>query len=200
MGRSTAAVQLLVESATKQRLASLWYRKGPTDAAIPVRLIEPYSFVEGEQDLMIRCYQVEQHGCTPEKGCGWRFFMAHKIVEVKVTDRAFKPRRKITLPTGEVTELNCAGSPNWEEGRRAYRDLVGDALADGVLDAGEVAQAAECRRRFKLRDEDVRYVHASIYHRCLGAVLGDGFVSQDEIDQVRYLHRSMHALGWCVGD
>lgn len=192
--------EVLVDLAANSCLAVIFYRKGVTKHTIKPRLIEPYAFVEGKQDQMVRAYQLEHDGDADQSG--WRFFMLHKIDRVEPTQIRFKPRRKITLPTGEIDEkLSVPSSPHWEnEARRAYRDWVGDALADGKLNAEELVALKGFRKEHGLTDEDTRFVHASIYHRCLGSVLDDGFVTQDEIDQIHFLHRAMRALGWAVGD
>ncbi|MFN7019886.1 MAG: WYL domain-containing protein [Phycisphaerales bacterium] len=187
-------VERLIDQARRRCLAVIYYRKGVRGSGLEPRMIEPYSFVDGRQDLMIRAYQIE-----PVEKTGWRFFMAHKIQDVEPTSIPFRPRRKISLP--EAT-ISAAFAPNhdWTEGRKVYRDLVGDALADGELSPDEVFDITDVKQRFALRDQDIRYVHASIYQRCLGSVLDDGFIDADEVEQIRFLHRAMRALGWCVGD
>lgn len=184
--------QLIVDLASANRCVEIWYRKGATSEPIHPRTIEPYTWVEGKQDLMIRAYQVE-----PEPG--WRFFMVHKIEAARDAGSRFKPRRAVNLPTGIISE-SYTPTPNWTEGRRQYRDLVGDAMADGKLDAAERVELARLRLAYELTADDTRYVHASIYHRCLGAIIDDGWITDDEQEQIRYLHRVMTALGWAVGD
>lgn len=198
MSRHSEHVTTLIDMASNQRLAIMFYRKGVTRATIPPRLIEPYTFVDGKQDLMIRCYQLEQDGDAAV--AGWRFFMAHKIDRVEPTTLPFKPRRRITLPSGEISQ-EFTPSEHWEnDGRRVYRDFVGDALADGVIDPGERFDIEGIKQKYKLTPDDIRYVHASVYHRCLGCVLDDGFVTDDEESQIRFLHGAMRSLGWSVGD
>ena len=98
----------LVDLAANRRLAVVYYRKGATSATIRPRLVEPYTFVEGRQDLMIRCYQLEHDGDASESG--WRFFMSHKIDRVEATAIEFKPRRRITLPSGAATDGAYTGT------------------------------------------------------------------------------------------
>jgi hypothetical protein len=191
-------IDTLVEMASKNCLAVMYYRKGVTRDKLPARLVEPYSFTEGRQDLMIRCYQVQKDQDADD--AGWRFFMAHKIDHVEPTRLAFKPRRRVVLPTGVVTEAT-SHNPHWAtDGRRVYRDLVGDALADGTLDEGERYDLEGVRQKYKLTADDVRFVHASVYHRCLGCVIDDGFLTEHEMDQIRFLHRAMRQLGWSIGE
>lgn len=188
----------MVDMASRSCCAVVFYRKGVTKETIRPRLVEPYCFSVGKQDMMVKCFQL-QHGESTDES-GWRFFMAHKIEEVRPTSVKFRPRTKITLPEGGVDEI-FTPDPSWGiPGRKDYRDYVGDALADGVVDAGERFDIEGIKQRYKLSIDDVRFVHASIYHRCLGAVLDDGFVTPVEIDQIRFLHQTMRNLGWCVGD
>lgn len=191
-------VESLIDAASNQRLAVLFYRKCVRSDVTKPRLVEPYSFSDGRQDLMVRCYQLEHDGDASESG--WRFFMSHKIANVEKTTLPFRPRRKITLPTGEVKQA-CIPDLNWEsEGRRVYRDYVADALADGVLSPHEKFDIEGVKQRFKLKDEDIRFVHAALYHRCLGEVLLDGCVDQDELSQIKFLHEALRQMGWAVGD
>jgi hypothetical protein len=198
MSRYSEHVTTLIDMASSSCLAVVFYRKGATRSTIRPRLVEPYSFVEGKQDFLINCYQREEAGDCDR--CGWRFFMAHKLDAVEPTAVKFRPRRKVTLPSGEL-HAYAEPSPHWDgEGRKLYRDVVGDALADGELDPGEMFDLHGMRQQHKLTDDDVRFVHASIYHRCLGSVIDDGFVTEQEVEQIRFLHRAMKSLGWCVGD
>lgn len=192
------SVHALIQCAKANRLARLWYRKGATRHTMRPRLVEPYCFREGSQDLMVKCYQVE-HGDDAAQN-GWRFFMIHKIDNVEPTDWPFHPRTKISMPTGEVAE-SSEPSPGWfSEGRREYRDLIGDAMADGIVTAADIDAINACRRAHNLSDDDIRYVHTAVYHRCLGAVLDDGHLSREELLQIRFLHKVMKAFGWSIGD
>lgn len=192
------AVQSLIKLAERGMRAVLYYRKGATRETIRPRVVEPYTFNVGKQDLLIKCWQL-QHGDNAEES-GWRFFMAHKIDAVEPTSIKYHPRIKVTLPAAEVESVFIY-DPAWDhEGRRAYRDYVGDALADGVIDAGERFDIEGIKQKFSLTMDDIRFVHASIYHRCIGAVLDDGFVKDEEVEQIRFLHKMLWQLGWCVGD
>lgn len=188
----------LIDAAANTRLAVIYYRKGVTGKRCPPRLVEPYSFAEGKQDVLIRCFQLEQDGNAELSG--WRFFMAHKLHAVEVTNLPFRPRRKVVLPTGEVKSF-ATPEPAWNhEGRLLYRDYVGDAIADGELDPGEIFDLEGLKQKHKLTEADIRFVHASIYHRCLGSVLDDAQFSDEEVQEIRFLHRAMRSLGWAVGD
>ena len=182
----------LVEAASRRHLAELFYRKGVTRSALPVRLVEPYNLTQGKQDAMVRCFQRR-----PQEG--WRFFMIHKLDRVSDTGISFTPRAKITLPTGEIQQEYEENSA-WTWALKQYRDLVGDALADGVVTREEWAQIKQFRMKNKITIEQVRFVHATIFHRCLGAVLDDDLVDDDERAQIRFLHKVLSRLGWTVSE
>lgn len=190
-------IDTIVDMARLGRLAVIYYRKGVAKGVSKPRLIEPYTFVQGKQDLMIRGFQL-QHGDDTDES-GWRFFMSHKIEGAEPTGIEFKPRRQIKLPTGEI-ETKTAISEHWSESRQLYRDIVADALADGWIDPSEAVAIKEFKARHSLTDDDTRFVHAAVYHRCLGAVIDDGFVTERELEEIRFLHTAMRSLGWAVGD
>lgn len=192
-----AHVDTIVEMARVTRLVVIHYRKGVGKEPLKPRLVEPYAFVQGKQDLMIRCFQL-QHGDDAGES-GWRFYMAHKIDSAASTSITFKPRRPIKLLTGEV-ETKITPSEHWTESRQRYRDFVGDALADGWIDPSEAVAIKEFKAKHGLTDDDTRFVHASVYHRCLGAVIDDGFITDRELEELRYLHTAMRSLGWAIGE
>jgi len=178
--------------------AIIYYRQGVTTSTSKPRLIEPYSFAAGKQDLMVRAYQLEKDGDAEESG--WRFFMSHKIAVVEPTNIKFKPRRKIVLPEGKIT-FSAIPDEHWQApGRQLYRNIVGDAIADGELSPGEVFDIEGVKYKYKLEMEDIRFVHAAIYARCLNAVLVDGFIEAEEVEEIRFLHDAMRRLGWAVGE
>jgi len=182
----------LIKLAKRQKTVALTYRKGVTNDTAHERTVEPYNFVQGKQDVMVYCYQV-----APKEG--WRFFMLHRIESVKDAGFAYEPRRPVTLPTGEI-EQRYQQSPDWSDPKQMYRDLVSDGLADWKLTEKEAIEIIELRAKHKLSLADIRFVHASLYHRCLGAVVEDGFLTNTEVRQIRYLHKMLGKLGWCVGD
>ena len=165
----------LVACAKGRTLASFVYLKHATRDNNPIRLAEPYGFVEGRQDVMVRAYQI-----VPEEG--WRFFMAHKLTEAEDTREPFHPRRRITLPTGVVDDVYRSGPvEEWDEARRGYRDLVSDTMADGTVTPLELEEIRVYRVRHRMQNPDVRFVHANLYHRVLGAVVDDGRVDTEEL-------------------
>lgn len=194
---SNEHIDTIVEMARRSNLAVIYYRKGISRGVAKPRLVEPYAFVQGKQDLMIRCFQL-QHGEDDEES-GWRFFMSHKIEGADITSIPFKARRPIKLPSGEV-DTKTSLDEHWTESRQLYRDIVADALADGWIDPSEAVALKEFKTKHGLTDDDTRFVHASVYHRCLGAVLDDGFVTVREQEEIRFLHTAMRSLGWAVGE
>lgn len=182
---------VLVKAARSSNRVLMWYRKAVSRKPIVERLVEPYNLITGKQDMLVRCYQV-----GPE--AGWRTFMVHKIERLEVTPEIYHPRRKATICDAELQPV-YEPSPFWTDARKDYRDIVCDALADGNVSAQEMTDIKAFLVDRGLTHDDTRYVHASLYHRCLGAVLEDGFVSEDEVKEIRFLHRVFAALGWTVG-
>ncbi len=189
---NTRLVDLLVEAAQTQRIAEVHYRKKVASSRLQPRFVEPYHFKQGKQDLLIHCFQLQ-----PEPG--WRFFMAHRLDHVELTTDSFEPRRRITLPGG-VVDTEWDVNPVWTDGLCAYRDLVSDAIADGIVTQLELGEIRTLTAQHELEPSGTRFVHASIFHRCLGAILDDGVVTEEEMKQIRFLNRVMQALGWGILD
>lgn len=188
--RGEKPLDVLIEVAGQCHCAAITYRKGATNKDLPRRIIEPYSFTDGKQDVMVKAFQLE-----PE--AGWRFFMIHKLEDVRDTGRPFKLRARVTLPDATV-EHRYDRDEAWSQGRKWYRNLVSDALADGVVTKDELRSIESFRAAHRLTADDVRFVHASLFHRCLGAVIEDGTVDDEERAQLRFLHKVLSTLGWSV--
>jgi len=182
----------LIAIASRTHLAELHYRKGVTSVSARARIVEPYNLTQGKQDAMVRCYQRQ-----PKEG--WRFFMIHKLDRVADTGEAFEPRARITLPTAHVT-TTAEPESGWTPGLKGYRNLVSDAMADGVVTAQELRQIEQYKREHNITRDQLRFVHASVFHRCLGAVLDDGIVDDEERRQIRFLNKVLSKLGWSVAD
>lgn len=191
---TTDIVDAIVQAARGRHVLEMVYRKHVTKYMADPRYVEPYNFTQGKQDMMVRCYQI-----APKEG--WRFFMIHKIESVQATPQTYHPRVKITLPTGDV-DVRYREEPIevWTEDAQIYRDMTSDALADATFSKEEFNQIIAFRRSSKLTNEQVQYIHYSLYHRCLGAILDDGHVDQPERLQIRFLHRVLDRLGWAIGD
>ena len=158
----------LTELGTSKRLAAVRYRKSFRGGNSLVRLIEPYTFTRGEQDIMLRCYQLEPDA-------GWRFFAVNKISQV--SDEAV-----------------------WTEDLLAYSELVSGALADDRVTREERDEIEEFSKEHSLNIERRRFVHAALFHRCLGAVLDDGVIDAQERAQLKFLDRVLSSLGWSITD
>ncbi len=188
------AVALLQAAAAATCLARIRYLKHPTLEKNPWRTVEPYGFTQGKQDMMIRCHQID-----PEDG--WRFFMVHKIAEVDVTKEKFVPRVRVTMPTGQVhTPFGNDVEAPWSDRVQRYRDAVSDALADGTVSPDELTELRRLIESSGITQGEREFVHVSLYHRCLGAVLDDKVIDVEEKMQLRFLHRVMGHLGWSIGE
>lgn len=182
----------LVELAAKRRLVELHYRKNLTSGQAVPRVVEPYNFTRGQQDVVLRCYQLE-----PDQG--WRFFMVHKVERVEDGGDAFEPRVRITLSSEDIDEQERARTSNaWTDRVRRYRDLVSDAMADGTLTVDEVETIHNYAAESGVTDDERNYVHAALFHKCLGTIVEDGEVKAQEREQIQFLHRVLAKLGWGV--
>lgn len=141
---------------------------------------------------MVRAFQLKPQS-------GWRFFMIHKLEDVVDTGKPFKPRRKITLPQLKIAQ-RYEKNETWTSALKQYRNLVGDAMADGTVTTDELQEIEALKREKGLTIENIRFVHASMFHRCLGAIIEDNIVDEDERMQIRFLHRVLSKLGWSVAD
>jgi len=182
----------LIELAQNRRVVELAYRKHLSSGEAVPRLVEPYNFTQGQQDVILRCYQLE-----PDQG--WRFFMVHKIDEIRDGGEPFQPRVTVTLDEADLDpSKRPQGSGVWSDRVKRYRDLVSDAMADETVTKDELEEIRGYVKDSGLTEEERKFVHASLFHRCLGAVIEDGEVSTSEVAQIQFLHRVLKALGWGV--
>lgn len=182
---------VLIEAAKSNQLCILHYRKAVSRKTTQARLIEPYSLVTGKQDTLVRCYQVD-----PESG--WRTFMLHKFESVSLSDISYQPRRQATIIHAEI-HVQYEPSTFWTDSRKQYRDLICDILADGKVSRNELDLALGFISSANLGIDDIRFVHATLYHRALGAIIDDGFITDVEVAETRFLHKVFDALGWAIG-
>lgn len=194
MVATTHADQLntLTALALAHRCAHIHYRSRLAPEHTEPRVVEPYALTQGKEDAMVRCYQLQ-----PEEG--WRFFMLHKIDAVHDAGLAFAPRQEITLATDAAAQFGApALREPWTEDMRRYRDLVSDAIADGLVSKTTFDQIRDFAATASLSEEQIRFVHASLFYRCLGAILRDGTVGTPQLAELRLVQRILTGLGWGV--
>ncbi len=183
----------LIAIAEQSHLAEILYRKSPADQTGP-RIVEPYTLTEGKQDIMVRAFQVE-----PKAKAGWKYFMVHRIVEVKDTGTTFDPRRAITMTTGEIIQVFEPWNV-WDATVASYRDLVLSAVADMEVSLAEVEEIDVFKKANEVSKEMVRSVHSSILMSCLTHMLDDGVLDERERQEISQLQACFDQLGWAVGD
>lgn len=188
-----SVVRILVELAERRRLVKLTYRRSLSALRPDRRIIEPYNFAHHFNDIVLRCYQHEPEG-------GWRFLRLARIEGAEDGGNSFQPRRRIHLPLEEFLPEPPPASSPWTPELRGYRDQVYDALADGRLTDDERTSIQRFALERGILLPQLRFVHAAIFQECLGLVLEDGEVDEDERAQLRFLHRVLGALGWSVSD
>lgn len=190
-----AQLNTLTALALAHRCALIHYRSRLAHERTEARTVEPYALTQGKEDAMVRCFQL-----GPEEG--WRFFMLHKIDRVADAGATFVPRQEITIATDAAAEF---GGPAlrplrdpWTDEMRRYRDLVSDAIADGLVSKATFEQIKEFGSGTGMTEEQVRFVHASLFYRCLGAILRDGTVEREQLAELRLVQRVLTGLGWGV--
>ncbi len=182
-----------IEAASSGRLVQFRYLKYPKSTNNPWRLAEPYSMSDGKQDLLLYTFQVDP---TPD---GYRSFMLHKIADASVTDTMYIPRRTVTIDGAVVQPSRAVPEPAWTDAARAYRDQITIAMADGEVTVDDQHACLLLAREVGLSTEERDYVHASLFHRILGAALDDGRLTDDERKQFRFMHRTLASLGYAPG-
>lgn len=187
-------LETLKELAEGRRCAELVYRSRLTPAREVARLVEPYALLQGTQDVLVRCYQLR-----PDEG--WRTFMLHKIDRVVDTGAPFTPRHEVTIAHDETPifggEPLGARSP-WTADLQMYRDLVAEALGHGLVGEERLEEIRSFAERAGLRAEQVRWVHALLFQRCLNGVIRDGTVGDRQLAEIRLVQRVLSGLGWGV--
>lgn len=188
----TPAGRMLVELGSRKRLVRLYYRRLIFHDQPEARIVEPYNLTEGTENIMVRCYQ-------RQPDAGWRFFMLSKIDLAEDAGEGFHPRTRITLDPDAIGSRTVLES-DWATHLRHYRDLVGEALADGRVTTEEQQKIQQFAMDNNISLQQIRAVHATIFHQCLGAILDDGVVDSDERAQLQFLDRVLRSLGWSVTD
>ncbi|MFA6636727.1 MAG: WYL domain-containing protein [Candidatus Omnitrophota bacterium] len=183
-------IDQLTELAVKHHVVSLVYQKSLSDLTPSPRLIEPYSLSQGKQDIMLRAYQL-----APEEG--WRFFMLHKIIGISDNGTSFKPRKKVTIQTGEITPT-FHPYESWTDAVQKYRNMVLSFLSDRVITEGEKKKLQKFVEEENLQISEIRGVHLSIFSECLQHVLRDGIVDDGEAREIELLNNCLTSCGYGI--
>lgn len=189
----TPTLATLARLASSRQLARVVYRKHISPEADPPRVIEPYNLTPGQNDLMLRCYQVQ-----PDEG--WRFLMLSRIVRVEDAGRPFQPRVRVTISPEDLPEGVAPAAAPADDRVARYRSMVSEALADDTVTREEFERIRAFVDRSGLTVPEMQFVHAELFHACLGAIIEDGRIDAHERAQIRFLHRVLGALGWSVID
>lgn len=81
-----------------------------------------------------------------------------------------------------------------------YFDALQAAIADGILGGREMADLDALRRRFALRPQEIRCLHARLYGVFLALYCEDTWLAESEAQSLQSLHRCLQQLGWAPGD
>lgn len=187
---SNKIVKTLIDITKQYHVASIRYQKATLDQNPHWRLIEAYSLTQGKQDYLLRAYQIDAEE-------GWRFFMLHKIIEIRDHGSVFTPRRKITIIDGIVSNV-YEPYEAWDKHVQKYRDLVLNALADRYLSVYERKQIIEFQNKYNLSIQQIRSVHASIFLNCLTHLLSDGLVNDEEEKEINLVNQYLKDCGCAI--
>ncbi|MCH7872315.1 MAG: twin-arginine translocation signal domain-containing protein [Planctomycetes bacterium] len=103
-------------------------------------------------------------------------------------ERKKKVKRKIVVKTYTYKKVN---------GLEIKADVH---RADDRVTREERDEIEEFSKEHSLNIERRRFVHAALFHRCLGAVLDDGVIDAQERAQLKFLDRVLSSLGWSITD
>ena len=176
--------------AERNHVAVIQYKKSPLDNNPPLRLIEPYSVTQGKQDMLLRAYQLDAEE-------GWRFFMLHKIIDVRDHGTIFTPRRKVTLAQGIITHV-FEPYEAWNQSVKEYRDLILSVLSDMRVTNWEKEAIDGFKLRNKISDPQIRSVHLSIFSTCLQHKLSDGLIEDEEESEIHTINECLTICGYGI--
>ena len=149
------------------------------------RTVEPYSIIDTHGGTKIRCYQL-----TPEEG--WRIFDLRMLESVKDSDQNYKPRRPLTVKTGELQHhFETLETRNVELDEYVRR--VNEIIADMRVTVEDVQNLKKFRQTYGLTLDEVRWVHCKILSDYLNTVIPDGVVTREEFQQIQELNKALHA-------
>jgi len=184
MDETARTLHQIVSLAKSKRLVAITYQKSPVDKPLP-RFIEPYTLVQGKQDIMLRAFQT-----NPEPG--WRYFMLHKITKVTDTNIGFEPRRRFVFDTPirafEPYE-------EWTAAMSKYRNMVLSALSDMCIHPKERAGLTQFCEKHNLEHSDIHTIHAGVFLNCLTSVLADGMVDEKDRNHLREIEQCLQDCG-----
>lgn len=105
--------------------------------------------------------------------------------------------RATFVGTGQAT---MAPSPQRESGVAEYWDAVTTALSDWELDSQEAGSLAAYRKKLRLSDGEVRWVHARVFSGLLADASADRVIQPAEAEALFRVAQALRALGWAPGD
>lgn len=183
-------IDTIVSLAAAHRLAKIWYCK-LTENRTTERLIEPYRFLEHEDNLMIQSWQIRPP-CETE--VSWRTFRCDCIRDVSDGGAEFTPRRPVELHTGTVDSFMSLFTKRREKPAAKYRDYLIRAIRDQHLSEREKTEAENLAQ--KVATKDLKVIHAQVFSEVLFDALLDHSIAEEEEAFIEDVRGFMEQIGW----
>ena len=181
----------LASLASDRHVGMIRYQK-PSEKHAPLRWVEPYRLVQGQDAILVRCFQVRSD--EPKSKDGWKLFRADRIALIEDTGETFAPRARIILTTREIEGPEHPGQRVGQDPQAVYFSHLQTALMDGILTEAEAEAALRLQR--SLSPARLRGVHGMIYANVLQAMLVDGELSDAEVACLEQTRGFLDVLGW----
>ncbi len=81
----------------------------------------------------------------------------------------------------------------------AYWDTIKDAVADLEITDDEAAHILLEKTRLKLRNEQIRFVHAETFSNAIAQYTNDKWLDENEVRKLRRLYACLSKIGWAPG-
>jgi hypothetical protein len=183
-------VNTLVALAEQHRTATILYRK-LNERTATVRIIEPYRLLEHDDQLSLHAWQLRP---PVNADLCWRTFRCDRIEDISDGGEFFKPRRPVTIHTGECSELMSLFREKPKTAVDRYRDYLFKAIRDRLFTDEERSDAENFAQ--KVSTTQMKVVHAQVFSEVLFDVLLDHHISDDEDEFLSNVRGFMDTVGW----
>lgn len=185
-----AAIDTVVALAGCRRLVKIWYKKLSDPRPTP-RVIEPYQFLEHNDTLMVRAWQVDPF-CYGE---AWRTFRCDRIHDASDGGGEFDPRCDVDIASGQVDQFIV----NFDRATKSrpedlYRKFLVDSIRDHEFSDDEQVKAENLAMRVTSKHRKV--IHAQIFAEVLFDALLDHEISEEEEEFIDKVRGFMETIGW----
>ena len=183
-------IDTLVSLAEAGRLAQIQYQK-LNERCPSNRIVEPYRLLEHEGQLSLHAWQLRP---PINADTCWRTFRCDRIVDVCDGGDFFKPRRPVTIHTGECAEFMTLFRRKPKTAMDKYRDYLFKAIRDRLFSDEEQMEAGDLAHH--VSTAQMKVVHAQVFSEILFDILLDHAIDQSEDDFLASVRSFMDAAGW----